>query len=216
MRLGVLGGSFNPVHNGHLRIALEVMENLDLQRVEFVPAPRPPHKSGAGLMPFEFRVELLQLALEYCPGLEINLLEANRSGVSYTYHTLLDYNNSYCCEQLFFILGSNDLFSLPQWYKWRLLPELTSFAVVGRQGQEQAQVKDFIQENFPFAYADPARDGFWRLNPKCAMIFVQMPRLDISSSLLRLKLAKGLSISYLVPEKVEARLQQADYQQMMP
>ncbi len=214
MRLGVLGGSFNPVHNGHLRIALEVMESLHLQRVEFVPAPRPPHKSGAELMPFKFRVELLQLALDFRPGLEINLLEANRSGVSYTYHTLLDYNNSYTCEQLFFILGSNDLFSLPQWYKWRSLPELTSFAVVGRQGQEQVQVRDFIQENFPFA--DPDQDGSWRLNSKSAMIFVQMPRLDISSSLLRHKLAKGLSISYLVPEKVEARLQQVDYKQMIP
>lgn len=206
MRLGVLGGSFNPVHNGHLRVALEVLEKLDLQRVEFVPAPRPPHKPSQGLLPFEMRCELLRLALAAHPGLELNLLEAERPGTSYTYHTLLDYHQDYSSQQLFFILGSNDLLTLPQWYRWESLPRLTNFAVVGRQGLERQQVTGFVQKHFPRARQDSSKESAWELEEGSYLMYVQIPRLDISSSMLRQKIVQGLSLSFLVPEKVEEHL----------
>ncbi|MFO8031988.1 MAG: nicotinate-nucleotide adenylyltransferase [Desulfohalobiaceae bacterium] len=210
MQLGVLGGSFNPVHNGHLRLALEVLEALGLQRVELVPAPRPPHKAEQNLMPFELRCELLQLAVESCPGLEINLLEAERPGVSYTYHTLQDYNQEYSSRDLFFILGSNDLLTLPQWYKWSCLPELASFAVVGRQGLEKQQVRDFVYKHFPGAVLDQDQDAAWKLSSKSRLSYVEIPRLDISSSLLRQKMVQGLSLAFLVPDRVQAMLEAKD------
>lgn len=210
MQLGVLGGSFNPVHNGHLRLALEVLEALDLDRVELVPAPRPPHKSGKSMLPFELRCELLHLAVESCPGLEMNLLEANRPGVSYTYHTLQDYSSKYSSRDLFFILGSNDLLTLPQWYKWSCLPDLASFAVVGRQGLERQQVSDFMHRYFPRAVLDKDQDAVWELNSKSRLVYVEVPRLDISSTLLRQKMAQGLSLAFLVPDRVQAKLKDKD------
>jgi nicotinate-nucleotide adenylyltransferase len=210
MQLGVLGGSFNPVHNGHLRLALEVLEALELDRVELVPAPRPPHKSGKSMLPFEFRCELLQLAVEPCPGLEVNLLEAKRPGVSYTYHTLQDYSSKYSSRELFFILGSNDLLTLPQWYKWSSLPQLASFAVVGRQGLERQQVSDFVHRYFPGAVLDEDLGLAWELNSKSRLVYVQIPRLDISSTLLRQKMAQGLSLAFLVPDRVQAKLKAED------
>ncbi|MFP4630421.1 MAG: nicotinate (nicotinamide) nucleotide adenylyltransferase [Desulfohalobiaceae bacterium] len=215
MRLGVLGGSFNPVHNGHLRLALEVQECLGLQRVELVPAPRPPHKSGRALMPFELRCQLLQLAVEPCPGLEINLLEAKRPGASYTYYTLQDYSREYSSRELCFILGSNDLLTLPKWYKWSCLPQLASFAVVGRQGLERDQVIEFIDRYFPEAVQDKGQDGAWELSSQSRLVYVQIPRLDISSTLLRQKMTQGLSLAYLVPDKVRAKLSKLDPEQIL-
>ncbi len=214
MLLGVLGGSFNPVHIGHLRIALEVREALGLNTVDFVPASRPPHKIEHSLLPFEFRVELLELAVQNLPGMQVNLLEADRPGVSYTYHTLKDYQRHHSGQEIFFILGSNDLLTLPKWYKWRSLPELASFAVVGRQGLNREQVRDFVQENFPDSRPDPHGQAQWILGENSRMIYIQVPRLDISSSLLRFKLAQGLSVHGLVPEAVQVRLLEQDLQEL--
>jgi nicotinate-nucleotide adenylyltransferase len=133
-RVGIFGGTFNPVHIGHLRAAIEVAEAVGLQAVEFVPAARPPHKVGNGLLDFDLRLELCRLAVEGLPGFSVNPLEARRDGPSYTCDTLTALGRSRPEDEFTFILGMGDLLCLGQRKNGYDLGRLAKLAVHARAG----------------------------------------------------------------------------------
>lgn len=206
--LGLLGGCFNPVHNGHLRLAVEVREALGLDRVDLVPAHVPPHKSDAGMLPFELRAALAEAAVGDAPGLAVNRIEAQREGPSYTVDTLRALRERHPGLELWFVLGAGDLFALPQWHEGTQVPRLANLAVAGRGGDGPEDVERFVAGQWPDALRE---EGGWRLPFGTSLRLVPLERLDISSSDVRRRWMAGRSVLGLVPRAVESALRgQAD------
>ena len=209
--VGILGGSFNPVHIGHIRLAVEVGERLGLDRIDLVPTARPPHKPATRLLPLETRLHLLELAITDIPFLGINDLEGRRAGASYTWETLTAYRDEDPERELFFILGTSDLLTLPLWNRGLELLSLAHFVTVPRNDTELEQVQAFLDETTrgnanPIPPPAPTVEAAWRLSPKTALLYLPAPRLDVSSSLVREIWREGRSVSCLLPPGVEKAL----------
>jgi nicotinate-nucleotide adenylyltransferase len=198
-RTAVLGGSFNPIHYGHLLLADDVAERLELDRVLFVPAARPPHKPNADLAPAADRYAMVELAVAGHPKFVVSDVEFRRPGPSYTVDTLEALRIPR--EELFLIVGSETFLDLLSWRSPRRVAELAQLAVVPRVGSafdpESAAVRKVVHE----IGREP--------------VIVRADSLPISASDLRRRVREGRSIAYRLPEAVGAyirakRLYRAD------
>lgn len=206
-RLGILGGSFNPPHVGHLRLAIEAREMLGLDRVDLLPAAVQPLKHGGDMLPFADRARLLALALRGVPGLGLDLIEGERSGPSFTCDTLELLGQRHPGSELFYILGAENLQKLPQWKRGLELPRLATLAVLGRENQGFDQVGGAVERFWPGAA--PFEEGpapGWDLPDGGRVLFLAVRRLDISSTDVRARWRKGQSLAFLVPGAVEEEL----------
>jgi nicotinate-nucleotide adenylyltransferase len=192
-RVGVLGGTFDPIHYGHLVIAEQVREALGLDRVLFVPAAVPPHKIGLSITPAEQRAELVELAIAGNPSFAISRIELERDGPSYTADTLaalvVDAARQRVARELFFILSTEALAGIGEWHEPDRILALSRLAVVPRPGTplpDRAQ----LEAHFGAAAA--------RIH------LVETVPLAHSASAVRARAAAGRSIRYLVPPAVEA------------
>jgi nicotinate-nucleotide adenylyltransferase len=204
-RLGILGGTFNPVHVGHIRLALEMAEALKLDRVELIPAARPPHKADVGMLPFDLRARLLTLAVAGTPGLSVNLMEADRPGPSYTWDTLSEMAARAPEADIHFILGACDLLNL---HLWRRGPELCRFAnlaVASRDRLGSTEVERYLAGH-PEMGCLPAGPDRWRAPSGKFIEVVAIPRLDISASFIRERFRHGSNLRFLIPPGVEEEL----------
>lgn len=202
-RVGIFGGTFNPVHIGHLRAAIEVAEALSLSRVELVPAARPPHKQGEGLLDFPLRLSLCQRAVEGMPGFSVNAMEADRPGPSYTCDTLAELVQARPDEAFTFILGMGDLLNLGYWKKGFELGRLASLAVHARAGLGLSVFTDHLAAHGGAMGAQPTNDPtIWDLGEGRTIRFVPVARLDISASDIRERWRAGRRIDHLVPQSV--------------
>jgi nicotinate-nucleotide adenylyltransferase len=200
MKVGILGGRFNPVHNGHLRLAIEALEQAGLDRVELVPAFIPPHKGKDAVPGFSFRCRLIQAAIAQMRKLALNPMEGERAGPSYTVDTLELYHQLYPDREPYFLIGCPDFVQLPKWHQGQRLPELTHFIVVVRETGDEQLLARFTAEMWPEAeHVEPNR---WLLPSGYRIQLIQVPQLEVSSSLIRDKLARGKCIRYLVPDPV--------------
>ena len=196
-RLGVFGGTFDPVHLGHLRCCIEVREALELDRVIFVPSNIPPHRSAPRASPEE-RCEMLRLATSGIDGLSVSDFELKRSGKSYTIYTLQHFRSA--ADELFFVIGSDAFGEIDTWHRWRELFGIASFAVMFRAGDERTEMDSLIP---PQLRGEFVRDGStYRHTSGNRIIPVQVTKLDISSTQIRRLIAQGRSIRFLVPEPV--------------
>ena len=206
--IGIFGGTFNPVHVGHVRAAIEVAEALGLGGVEFVPAARPPHKCGEPMLDFPFREKLCRLAVRDVPGFSVNAMEAGRPGPSYTWDTLETLGRERPETAFCFILGQADLPQLPTWKNGLALGRLAHLAVHSREGQGLEAFAAFMsahaREMEAVPTADPAR---WNLPQGRVMTFVPIPRLDVSASDVRERWRRGRRIHGLVAEAVRHELE---------
>lgn len=200
-RIGLLGGCFNPVHNGHIRLAIEVLEQLGLDRVEFLPAAVPPHKPGEGMLDFAARVELVEAAVAGIDGLAVNTVEAEREGPSFTVDTLEYLNTTRPDDDFWFVLGACDLQVLPKWNRGMRIPQLANLAVSNRVEDDLERVTALMASKWPDA--EKHSDSRWRFASGHELSFIEVPRLDVSSSTVRERLLGGRSIRGLVPESVE-------------
>ncbi|MEJ2071586.1 MAG: nicotinate-nucleotide adenylyltransferase, partial [Syntrophobacterales bacterium] len=137
-RLGLFGGTFNPIHYGHLRSAEEVAEALDLNQIWFIPAALPPHKSSSEVTSFEVRLALTRLAVGRHRRLKVSDVEGRRPGKSYTIETLHHFREEFGSQgELYFILGMDSMLEIATWKKYRELFTLSHFVVLNRPGYDQ-------------------------------------------------------------------------------
>lgn len=219
-RVGILGGTFNPVHIGHIRHALEVGEALGLDRVLLMPAAVPPHKAAAGLLPFALRVEMARAAAEDTGEggvrLGVSTLEGELDGPSYTFVSLTLWRERHPGVTPFFLMGVEDFTQLHTWRRGLDLPGLARLVVVSRAGEERELFRAVLARHWPGAVPDAAASV---RGEECARLpgggiccFVPVPRLDISSSLVRDRWLAGRDIRGLVPDAVlrimEARVEE--------
>ena len=201
--VGILGGSFNPVHNGHLRMAIEAREALSLARVDLLPAKVPPHKGESGLLDFGLRLTLLRQAVDGVEGLGVSDLEGEMPVPSYSHATLTRLCAMFPDINHVFVLGSPDFLTLPDWHRGLELPLLADIAVVDRLGLGQAAVDDFLDRHWEWREEGP---GVRRIAGGRRVVLVPMARLDVSASMVREKFCAGLETSGLVPEAVRERM----------
>jgi nicotinate-nucleotide adenylyltransferase len=184
--LGVLGGTFDPVHHGHLAIAEEARETLGLERVLLIPAARPPHKPGRPITAADHRLAMAEIAVADNPALAVSQIEVERGGDSYTVDTLEALRRQ-GCEDLWFILSSEALAGFPAWRDPGRILELARLAVVPRGGASGLDAA-WVRDRFP------GQEDRFR--------FLPGPLLPISGSVIRRRVAAGRSIRYLVPDGV--------------
>jgi nicotinate-nucleotide adenylyltransferase len=192
-RVGVLGGTFNPPHLGHVICAAEAVDQLGLDRVLLTPVAQPPHKDIERDPGGEERLELCRLAVAGHERLEVCDVEVVRGGASYTVATLRELHEREPEDHLTFILGGDAALGLPSWREPEAVLELATLAVAERDGASREDVSEFVRERF---------GGLARLE------FFDMPRIDISSSDIRRRVGGGRPIRHLVPGPVADRIEQ--------
>jgi nicotinate-nucleotide adenylyltransferase len=182
--IGIFGGSFDPVHNGHVLVARAALEELSLDRLYIVPAARSPFKPEQQPAPAAARLRLLRLAFAGCADCEIDPQETEREGVSYSIDTIRTYAGRHPEAKLHYLIGADHVPTLPHWRESTDLAKLAKFVVVPRPGQAVAQ--------FPEPFRGQALRG-WPI--------------EVSSSAIRERLALGQAIDDLVPSAVAKSLQ---------
>ncbi len=190
-RVGVFGGSFDPVHMGHLGVAEEARERFGLDRVVFVPAAQPPHKGTKTLAAAADRLQMLRLAVEGNPHFLVSDIEMHREGPSYTIDTLEEIQRIYPEYQVYFIVGADSLADLHTWHRAGELVEKFDFIIIGRPGIPGPSKED-LARRFGREIAQKLDDGF----PRSAVF-------NISATEIRTRIGEGRSIRYLVAAAVE-------------
>jgi nicotinate-nucleotide adenylyltransferase len=198
MRLGIFGGTFNPIHIGHLRVAEEVRESLELDRIIFVPSYLPPHKELSHNLTGARRIEIAKMALKSNPLFEVSSFEVDSQGSSYSIKTIEHIRGLYGCTP-YFILGRDAFNEISSWYQTQRLFDLSHFAVMSRPGAPVCPLSDVLGEDAGSFQATPR--GFINEHGN-EIIFVEVTAYAVSSSRIRELCKKGRSIRYLVPEEV--------------
>ena len=195
--LGFLGGSFDPVHAGHLRGAMVVRETLNLARVDLVPAAQSPLKPGT-ILTGAHRLAMLELAIADVPGLGVDARELDRAGPSFTIDTLEALRAQYGgTRALVWIIGSDSLLTLPRWARWRELLRLAHVAVLDRPGSDMPpeEVTNWLSQH-------RVEHSELSLRPAGGVVMLQQPVLDIASSQIRDVYALGNNPRFLLPDPV--------------
>lgn len=192
--IAIFGGTFDPVHWGHLILAEAALHQVPLEYVIWMPLLNPPHKQATS---FEHRVEMLQLATTDNPFFTISLVEVNRSGTSYAIDTLLELSTFYPNTCWYWILGLDAILTLPRWYRLRELVQMCDWLIAPRLvGGENIAQSELICKQVEQQLQKQSIIINWQL--------LHMPLVGLSSSLIRHKCSERQSIRYLVPESVRS------------
>ena len=178
-KVGILGGSFDPPHVGHVAMAREARESLGLNKVLLMPAPRPPHKDSGVISPWDDRVAMARLAARGLDGVEVSLHELETPGASYTVESLRRYRELYD-DEIYLIMGADSLRDLPAWREPEVLLELATIVVIARDG-----IAPVLE-----------------VRGDASVVVFESPVVDVSSSEIRRKRRAGEPIDSLVPEAV--------------
>ena len=190
-RLGILGGTFNPIHLGHLILAQSACETFDLHKVLFIPCGVPPHKDPGALIPAQHRLAMVQNAIEGDLRFEAMDIEIRRAGISYAVDTVAELREMHRGADLVFIIGSDTLSELYLWKNIYTLLTLCRFAVFCRPGFDPATIQT-ANLHLESPWLDRVMEGV-----------TAGRQIDISSSDIRYRIAEGMGIRYLVPPEVE-------------
>ena len=189
MKTGILGGTFDPVHNAHLIIADEALNQLELDEILFIPTSHTPLKEDTIITPVEHRLKMLELAVADNPAFRLSRIEIDREGISYTVDTIAALKESLGDEyELYFITGLDSLETLPRWKESDLIIRMCRLVTVRRPGYEVPDI-DRLEKDIP---------GISE-----SLIIIDNPAPDISATDIRKRVAAGLPISRLVPVPVE-------------
>ncbi|TYL48201.1 nicotinate-nucleotide adenylyltransferase [Marinomonas sp. IMCC 4694] len=203
--LAIMGGTFDPVHNGHLRTAVEILDRFRFSGLTLIPCFQPVHKSRPSLLPRQ-RLEMVKLAVSGDARLSVDSREMDREGPSYTVDTLRDIRAEIGPDQpLVMVLGMDSFLSLPMWLRWQELIRYAHLLVVSRPGWEP----DFVSELSTFCENYRAKSSHeLQCAPSGRIWFETLTPLAISSSMIRALAYKNESIAYLLPEPVQAYIEQ--------
>ena len=182
MRIGIFGGTFDPIHEGHLAVARAARDEFRLDNVLFIPAYIPPHKQSLDLTPSAYRYRMVEFAIRNEPAFEISDVEISRPGVSYTVDTLRGLHRTFPADEFFWILGADTLKDILTWREPMEVMKLTEFLVAPRKG--------FSAQTFS-------------LPPACRAHWIRMREYPFSSSEIRSQIAERKPIGHLLPAGVE-------------
>jgi nicotinate-nucleotide adenylyltransferase len=202
--IGLFGGTFNPIHLGHLRSAEEIGGLFELDRVIFIPSSHPPHKEKEGMIAAPLRLKMVRLAIADNPRFSLSPVELERPGKSYSLETIEHFRRQFGREShLFFILGLDAFLEINTWREYRALFGLCHFVVMTRPGFE----KNFSFEHLPVELAadfcyDTQEEGYVHVSGR-RVYPREITALDISSTRIRRDLQNGRSVKYLLPAPVE-------------
>ncbi len=203
MKWGLLGGTFDPVHLGHLRCSEEILELFDLDKIILIPASRQPLKAEKSVTPFVHRKEMVRLSIEGNASLSLSEMENEREGKSYSVDTVSHFLKNYKeITNLYFIVGQDAFQEIQLWKDWKRLLSLCNFVVMTRPGYETKGLADLFPPDFAaqFRY-NMSLDGYE--GPTGHFVFFRrLTFLDISSTDIRERVQRGASIRYLVPDTV--------------
>lgn len=187
-RIGLFGGTFDPIHYAHLLLAERAFETMELEQVCFIPAGAPPHKIGSYISPAAMRVAMVQLATQDNPHFTLSTMEIDRPGPSYTYQTVAAFADRYPTTELYLILGGDMLLDFPHWQGAELILRQAYLVAAKRPGY----------------FAEEALDRFGPLQAlaRRRLRWVEMPMHDISSTNIRHRVQELRSIRYLLPDVV--------------
>jgi nicotinate-nucleotide adenylyltransferase len=188
MRLGIFGGTFDPIHIGHLVVAQVAMEEAGLDRVLFVPAGVNPLKVGRQITAAEHRLAMVQLALQHSPQFAVTSWELDRPGPSFTVDTVGHVREQYPDAELFLIIGADNLRLLPKWKSVEEILEQATILALNRPGEDLKSSCQMMLALYP------------HINERIRI--VDMPGLDISSTWLRDRLVKNQTVKHLLPDEV--------------
>ncbi len=210
-RIGLFGGTFNPIHLGHVQVVREVKAGFGLDKILIIPSALPPHKELNGVVDAEDRLEMIRLAFSDDPNFMISDVELKRSGPSYTIDTVSHFKSILPTKStLFFIAGSDAFLEIDTWKSYRSLFNISRFIVMIRPGIDandtgsmQKRVKEYLLSRVSHGYTfSPLNSNY--VHPEKEPVFlVEITLMDISSSKIRRLVKTGRSIRFLVPEKVQ-------------
>lgn len=206
MKTGILGGTFNPVHFGHLRVAEEVREKLNFERILFIPSSAPPLKTE-DLADAGHRYEMTRLATGTNPFFEISDIESKRSGKSYTVETLITLREIYPDNEFYFIVGIDSFLDIPAWHQPERIMDLTNFVVVSRPGFHFLSLSSMTRMGVRIlSKLDSHELEMYKSGIKTGreLYLLNVTPMDISATDLRRRIRTGMSIKYLLPENVES------------
>ncbi|MBO7289335.1 MAG: nicotinate (nicotinamide) nucleotide adenylyltransferase [Clostridia bacterium] len=185
-KIAIFGGSFNPIHNGHIRVAEYALKECGLSKIIFLPNATPPHKNKAEIISAEHRFNMVALAIENNISFEISDYEMILDAPSYTINTIRHFKKLYGAD-IFFIIGADSLYTLNQWKQYNDLVNECFFIVADRNSTHGSNLLKEAQNH-------QKKGGKIKL--------IKMPKIDITSSFIRDKLSKGEDVSKYLPEKV--------------
>lgn len=180
-RVGLFGGTFNPIHNAHLKVAKQALAQMDLAKVIFIPSKIPPHKDAEGIPPADRRYEMVKLAIQGEENFEVSDVEIKRSGPSYTVDTIEQMKDKY--ERVAFIVGADNLLKIDTWKQPEKLLDSCPFIVAPRHGQGAEDLQKGIFEGKDIRFLD-------------------MEEIDLSSTKIRKSFQNDAAVDGLVPEPV--------------
>lgn len=182
MRIGIIGGTFDPIHYGHLLIAEQAREVMELDQVWFVPAGDPPHKKDKHISPAEQRLYMVQLAIANHPCFHVNDLEIKRLGPSYTLLTVQELSKQFPDIQFFLIMGEDMVKNLPQWYKIEEILQYVQIIGLHRPGVMAEDIPDFVEKHVHWVE--------------------ETVETNLSSTFIQKQIRLGKSVRYMVPDPV--------------
>lgn len=215
MRIGLFGGTFNPIHRGHLWAALEVQKRFNLDRIFLIPAALPPHKTSGQVAKADHRLGMINLAVADCSGLTVSDVELNRLGPSYTIDTIRYFKDTLDRDaRIFLIMGLDAFLEIHTWKSHQELLEQIAFIVIARPGKDYAEVRQgwealavYFKSTLSADYQFDAADGCYKSDRKQPVYICDIQALDISSTKIREKVKKKQSIKNLVSPGVADYIQ---------
>ena len=208
MKVGLFGGTFNPIHLGHLRSAEEVREAFSLDRVYFMPAARPPHKGGGDVAPAAHRLKMVELAVADNPFFSASAVEFERGGPSYSIDTIRHFLTTLQPAALSFIVGLDAFHEIHTWKDYTAIPELCDLIVTSRPGLPTPPPEQLLPVALQTVFWYDPLARVYRHTSGHTLILHEIAGLSIAASTIRDKIRQGQSVRYLVPFAVEAYISQ--------
>ena len=189
-KVGIMGGTFNPIHYGHLFLAENAYEQAGLDQILFMPSKNPPHKAKPNSITEQQRVDMISLAIKDNPHFALSTLELEREGMTYTADTLKILTEEQSDTEYYFIVGADSLFMMQNWYEPQIIFDLCTVVVAGRDHVELEQLQQhalYLQNMF-----------------QAKILLIDMPTIQIASAVIRDRVAANKPIRYYLPDAVNA------------
>lgn len=203
MHLAIFGGTFNPVHYGHLRGAEEVLDKTRADKALFIPVFKPPHKDAGSLASPVHRLEMLRLAIEGNPSFVLSTMEVDRGGVSYTIDTLAQIFDTYSPRpEVSLVIGTDSFNDFSSWHRYLEIIELANLVVISRAGLELKEISEVLPVELATSFCYDSKDDVFKGPGGRSIKFLSSASVDISSSMIRDLVARGEGLKHLMPDKV--------------